>query len=824
MKPLATIHAAESGRLREILTERNRSFVVVYGESGVGKTTVIDGILQELSLSQHTLRYEIADSSDTLRGYLNSIFSQYHSTSGLIQRILGTQIQISAARLGMGVPTSISVRRSEPGVIVELGGRRDRTQLVLKGAAYRLNGSTPPSFFRRLWALLRSQGIRVLWIANAELLPETEVSLFAGMCQFVPESSHVLIEVGGVGRRLEKRRAAIEFSTQSCPVMAGPVRLKNLKLAEARRFHEAVSVSMPLPAFDYAKNCGNPLSIIYDISFVQRKYAVSRTISKLTRSKARRDTLLLLAGLFGVIHDSETIFAVANDAGLNLDLKDFIDAGIIDHVGARLSLSHPMFSDFVLSEFRTALRPLLRKIAPALHKHNRSAYLYLLLRFAKTFGAPITDDDWSLLTSVLMSAITDYEFADLINLLPWISTNDGVPPRVQYVADFVTAQYGVYNYEYNSSRILDYTAPVEAIAKMLLEVQSLYHKNHFADAIALASSPSITEAVAGLGNAEQERWAISIIEALTGVCHIALGHHDRARESLSAARQLTATNTSRGQYLLLLDNFLYGEEYYQTHKPMPRTLIPNNYVRAKLNHNIYASKICRDFMATGLPTEYVDNVIAPFLSIDSQEITYSYVNLGAMMIARGEIGRAIDLLKQTKLRVFEIYDAVSCLNNLIIAHALNGNLAEAESNYHELLVTLKETRFADPSFLVKPKLNMAIVARQMARHAYADELLKTCDLPEDHINWSILDRKRRQLAIPSTDVCKLRETVRNDIFSHMIYWIQILEFWDYNAPVIDAEFFGFTEKLRSATVGQQETNSEKPRPRRRRIPAHTAPE
>jgi hypothetical protein len=811
MKPLATIHAAESGRLREILVERNRSFVVIYGESGVGKTTLIDCVLQELSLSRHTLRYEIADSKDTLKGYLNSIFSQYHSASGIIQRILGIHLQVSAARLGIGIPMSISVKRSARGVTVELGGRRDRTQLVLKGAAYRLNGSTPPSFFRRLWALLRSQGIRILWVANAELLPESEVSLLAGMCQFVSENSHVLVEVGGIGRRLEKRRAAIEFSTQSCPIAAGPIRLKNLNFAEARQFHEAVSVAMPVPAFDYAKNCGNPLSIIYDISFAHRKYAVSRTISKLTRSKAKRDTLLLLAGLFGVIHDSETLFAVASDAGLNLDLKDFIEAGIVDHVGARLSLSHPMFSDFVLSEFRTTFRPLLRKIAPALRKHNRGAYLYLLLRFAKTFGVPITDDNWSLLASTLIAAITEYEFADLTNLLPWISTLDGVPPNVQYVADFVTVQYGVYNYEYNSSRIAGYMAPVETIAKMLLEVQSHYHKNCFADAIAMASSPSMTEAVANLRNAEQERWAISVLEALMGVCRIALGQHDRARESLAAARQLASTTTSRGQYLLLLDNFLYGEGYYKTHQPVPRALVPNNYIRAKLNHNIYASKICHDFMGAGLPEEYGENVITPFLAIDSQEVTYSYVNLGAMLIARGELGRAIDLLEQTKLRVFEIYDAISCLNNLIVAHALNGHLVEAESNYHEFLATLKETRFDDPSFLVKPKLNMAIIARRMARHNYADELLMTCNLPEDHINWPILEYKRRQLATPPADIRELPGTAGNDIFRRMTYWVQILEFWDYNAPIIDAEFFGFTEMPRSVRAARRETNFEKPR-------------
>ncbi len=143
----------------------------------------------------------------------------------------------------------------------------------------------------------------------------------------------------------------------------------------------------------------------------------------------------------------------------------------------------------------------------------------------------------ALLASTLVSAITDYEFADLSNLLPWISTIDGVPPHVRYVTDFVTAQYGVYNYEYNSSRISGYTAPVEIVAKMLLEVQSLYHKNRFADAIAMASSPSMTEAVTALHNAEQEQWAITVLEALMGVCHIALGQHDRARESLSTARQ-----------------------------------------------------------------------------------------------------------------------------------------------------------------------------------------------------------------------------------------------------------------------------------------------
>jgi len=822
MKPLVTIHAAESDQFRGILTERSRSFVVVCGESGVGKTTLIDGVLRELSLSSHTLRYEVGSSKDTLKSYLNSIFSQYHSSSGLIRRILGTDIQFSTARLGMGVPTSLSVKRSKTGVTVELGGRRDRTQLVLKGAAYRLNGSAPPSFFRRLWALLRSQDIRVLWIANAELLPDVEVKLFAGMCQQIPERSHVVIELGGLRGELEKKRDAIEFSTRSCPVAANPVRLKNLSLVEARQFHEAISVSMSVPTFDYAKNGGNPLSIIYDISFAQRKYAVSRSIAKLTRNKAKRDTLLLLAGLFGVIQDSETLFAVANDCGLTLELTDFIDAGIVEHVGTRLSLAHSMFSDFALSEFQSNFRPLLQKVAPALRKYDRSAYLYLLLRFANTTGAQITDQDWTLLKATLIAAITDYEFSDLTNLLPWVSALEGVPSDVRYVADFVTAQYGVYNYEYNASRIAGYTAPIETVARMLLEVQSLYHRNRFAEAITVASSPEILQAVASLKDPSQEQWAIAIIEALAGVCQIAVGHHDRARESLAAAKGLTAATSSRGQYLLLLDSFLFGEGHYVTHKPVTRSSVSNNYIRAKLNHNIYASKICRDFLAPGLPTEFAENVIAPFLAIDSQEVTYSYVNLAAMLIARGDTARAIDLLEQTKLRVFEIYDAISCLNNLIVARALNGQLRDAEATFHEFLATLKETQFDDPSFLLKPKLNMAIVARLMGQHDAAHELLDACNLPPDHVNRPILDVKRRFIAGPSLDLGAWRGAADSDIFAQVPYWIQILTFWDYNVPIIDAEFFDFITSRETDPGAPQGTNSEMPRRGRRRTTVRTS--
>jgi tetratricopeptide (TPR) repeat protein len=196
------------------------------------------------------------------------------------------------------------------------------------------------------------------------------------------------------------------------------------------------------------------------------------------------------------------------------------------------------------------------------------------------------------------------------------------------------------------------------------------------------------------------------------------------------------------------------------------------------------------------------------------------VNLGALLIARNDPERAIAILTEAKLRVFEIYDAISCLNNLIIAHAMTRDFERAEEYFEEFLSTLKETKFDDPSFLVKPKINIAIVFSQMGDVQRADELLSQCELAPDHINYNILVSKKALIGRLGEKVGTWRGP-ENDIMHCSAYWPQILDFWDYNAPVIDAEFFRFLDDIRPILTAAGETRSEAPRRLPRRTGSHT---
>jgi hypothetical protein len=332
MYPRLEIHEAEADQLREALSKRARCTILIYGESGVGKTTLIEGVLQSVDLFRRTLRYEVTRNHCSIKGHLNSLFFRYYSDVGFFRRLFNTRVSVSSVKLSAVMPTSLSFTRGPSGITLSLGGWPDEIKLVLKSGSYRLNGSTPSSFFRRLWALLESQGVRVIWIANAELIPQEELHLLSELCRALPEACYALIEMGGQQGDVEHRRGDIQAQMRNCRCFSKPIKVHNLTLVAAKRFHERVSRTFPLPPFDFSKNSGLPLSILYNISFSRRKYDVNMRIASLAKTKAQRSTLLILTILFGVVQDAETLYEVARDAKIPFDIGHFIQSGLVEHI------------------------------------------------------------------------------------------------------------------------------------------------------------------------------------------------------------------------------------------------------------------------------------------------------------------------------------------------------------------------------------------------------------------------------------------------------------------------------------------------------------
>jgi hypothetical protein len=195
MRPCLEIHEAEADQLREALSGQQSRTVLIYGESGVGKTTLIERLLLSLNLTEQTLRHEVTRDHCSIKGYLNSLFVRHYSDLGFFRRLISTRVRDRSAKLSAVMPTSLSFKRSATGITLSLGGWPDEIKLVLERMSYRLNGSTPSSFFRRLWGLLQSQGVRAVWIANAELIPDEELHLLSDLCRTLPDACYALIEM-----------------------------------------------------------------------------------------------------------------------------------------------------------------------------------------------------------------------------------------------------------------------------------------------------------------------------------------------------------------------------------------------------------------------------------------------------------------------------------------------------------------------------------------------------------------------------------------------------------------------------------------------------
>jgi hypothetical protein len=435
----------------------------------------------------------------------------------------------------------------------------------------------------------------------------------------------------------------MEDKIRNCPHTSAPIKINNLDLAAAKRFHGQMARSFRLPPFDFSKNNGIPLSILYDISFSTRKYGVHTRISRLARTKAQRTTLLMLTILLGVLQDAEELYSITQEAKLPFDIRNFIESDLVEQRGSQIHVSHPVISDFVLAEYRGDLPDLLSRLLPTLKRRAATAYLYLRLRFADLLGTDLEESDWQCLIQTLVSATTTYEVNALIYLLPWASAiADKMPDSVRYICDFIVSQNSIYHYEFDAGRLTSYSAPIDVVTKQLLQLQSLYHKNRFAQVVAMASSEAMRGAVAELQTTDQQTWALSIREALLGVSYIALGQHAPAKEAIASASRLSPASSLRGQYLRLLDDFVFGEDFLSTHHFISRNDVRNNYIRAKNNHNIFASKISAGLLNERSAEEFLINVIEPFSSLQSQEITYCYNNLAVLHIAQGNIDLALE--------------------------------------------------------------------------------------------------------------------------------------------------------------------------------------
>lgn len=790
----------EISKIRSYLEsgDSNTRLLFVSGQSGVGKSRIIDEAIMRIGLEQKYARFSFRDNVAEFKGFLNDQLMSAYQELPWYQRLISQEYKIVKATLNVPPLSAAYVQKCKAGKSSFKLGLLKTSSIIFESSPFRLNGREAHEFFERLWKYLTRNGISLIWISNAECSSQDDLELIGLMAQSLPENIKLIIEAGTLTgtKGLALTKAVIEKAVRH--------NYENMEVWPfdeniARKFYDKVGEITSVDSFNYKVNSGLPLSIIYGISQSDETYGISKFMEQQFKKNTHNGTSLLFLSLFYNLIDSyQSLSAIALNCGIKFETNGLLEKQLIDISGDHVCLCHPVINEYIIATKGEALQGLLAQIIPTLWESHDVVAMYLRLHHSRLLNVPVDTSIANKYLSILIRAIDCYDMDSLSSLLPLkVFVFDKLSTKEKEKLLVIDAQYSIFKSSLGAGQQF-YSASINVmLTNEVLQLQQLYHSNEFIKAVDYSDS-----ILRKLGQSDQgyvARYFYSITTAIKGVSLIAIGSYPDARDAIAESKRYAIQGSKVQQYLLLLDSFSYGMDCLAEMSEAAGNEISNPYIRAKFFHNLFAARMYTQFKDESLWGDIKKHVITPLHKLRSREISYTLNNLAVLMMLNGRAAEARKSLMEAVDKTFEIYDQLTIFNNLIMACALTGKLDEAKEFQASGQKLLARTKFGDPAFVSKFYLNSATLFFLANEAHVGRKYLDLVRLPSDSDDFDdVMSKVQHLQAGGAISLSCNRDATRACHYN--IFWPKIIHFWDFTIPFVDKKLLSSIGAVRKATI------------------------
>ena len=757
--PLLYDREKERYDLRQFLLSKGKHYLIVHGESGSGKTHIVDDCLNDYNFNEiETYQFSEDDWGNTedLTAFIVSMYCKYRGQ--FIDRVKSVRVK------------SFGVGLSGPSASFSLGDKP----------------IVDNQYVSQLTKKMREHGVKVLWLSNVELVRSSEVEIIKAIVNSKQKHIKIVIEIGTLA---DEHNKIISFIKQNCS--AEELFVENFNKFHATKFYAHLREEEPPPDL-YGRTLGNPLCITHFSRKLERPSIEQYVDERINSLCPEQLEIVYSVHIFNGEVDVEYLSKLFPGNNFHGHLELLEKMGILEFREGAISYSHAHFAKSVShraqSHFMNTLRLRILNSLDASTASNQLDYLefvtrqYLFLKrddMAIKFG-------WEAILLAYKSQMYHY----VNGCSQWLMTvaHDN-SDAMGYLAVIHLQSQVLLGSAANANKC-DRTFAHRGkfnLYMQLLEAMRLYQANQFQESVAVIDELMRDENI--------DDSIVALAHGINSSTYIGMGMKEKAHSHFSSAVLLAEQSTIE-EYSLELSRLkpkIYG---FELGAEMLKNDIDANkhhsteYTLAKCYHN-YGFSV---FLTTMEDNGALEIARKMFERLQVPELTYSMVARSVMLIAQKRTDDAFDVLYDALNLCHEQYDRFSVHTNLGNCHLIKNNLDEAEDQYLLAKRALLEGErpLNDPILTNKSHHNLALINSFLGRWDLADSYSKQVGVPE-FSHFPIHRQKRLQKLQQHVSE---RSTIPIEFDSYNIkkwpvtrfaFAIAKLSFYDFNIRSIPAD-------------------------------------
>ena len=746
-----------------LIIEENE-YIFVYGESGVGKSVLINTILREKYDDFLSFSFKEAE-NDEFFNFINIIYEILNNKYNI------KEIEAISKNFGM-----IKLKKIIEGneIVKKLKKSFGINQKILLNEKY-------SEFFINFWKLLEKKGVNVIWLSNIEFVKKEEKEFIKGLLFAKENNIKIIFEKGNlIDNDIDKVLKDIISKRK-----IGEYHLLPFDKDHTRGFCKFLKKNFVEKIYDFSN--GIPLKIEFEDS-------IKRIVDKKYNENEEK-FLALLVIFFEFIDDWSYIIRILTKLGIeNTKLDEKFD--FLESYNNKIKIKHYYIYNLLKNKLAFQIIMLTEQLE-FMKKNRKKTYFQILAKFNPN---KLLEDEIEEFIDLLAEEIENFNILELKKFISFNidSENNSI---VFEILRLIKLQINIYFFDESEVEFSTFSNDLINLIAFIIKLQFLYHQDKFKEVIFLIEN-EFRNYFSTISTKVDEIFLDYInttLTALKGASLLAIGNYTEAKNLLINAINILENKNiykNLNDYLLNLLPAIEFENALRNEKFVNFNKIKNIYIKLKRKHNILALKLY-DYQYINSNKEVVEyqlkELINEFENIGSVEKSYTLNNLLAFYIVTNNLKKAQEIIDTIEYKYFERYDKISLYNNAIIYFILKENYSKAKEYSEKALKIIEKEKFNDPSFITKVYLNTALLHKILDKNytTFLEHINKI--LPKDYDDFYLLQEKIKFLKENKINSFEFKKDA-NDILEKFIFWPQIIHFWDFDIPLLNKDIINYLLK------------------------------
>jgi hypothetical protein len=772
-------------RLHRILSSPSPKPVLVFGESGSGKSTIIGAVLSEKHQNDEVLHFEFQKENEGLLDFLNRESSMARKKT-LLLKTLSSFASIKSIKLQLPLIGSIDFEVIEdehktPNNITKIND-------IFNHVSHQ-KLKNDDKYVKKLITRISKRKVQCLWFSNLDLASNYEHILIAFIAKHCSGKIYCVLE-GAL--RINEINILMGLYTSNvfgeCNVELFPV--KNFDEYNGIKFFEYKKLHKKGFKYDHIKMQGNPACIVYDMSCRFEETAYSHVISEfLTKSHKGKSSLALLAIMYGGESNFGNLVQLATWLEIEVDFDLLLSCNLIELTEQCCTLAHPKLCRYLLVTQRKAISEIVKSLAQfpddKITEHVVIACLCNWRHLSNTELSKMIHHG----IKYAIKMMEAYKYDEARVLVKAIdSAYEATPVEMQPQVDTLINQVEALYQERIIYPDISDTTIVGAV-NVIIAAQSLMKSLEYEDCIALAHVAEAIITTLSLDK-EVEQWLMFCIENIKASVYVASGEFENAEKSISIINDLSSSldHNARAMNLLIKSFVEFPLPDYSSH--LKHTSEAMHYLKVRIDHNKYTGAL---FIQSGDPYAYKnlsEYIFPEMYKSGTVESTFSLNSLALSALFTKGVSYAIELFFDLLDMCIYEYDYFTAHVNLGICFALNDDPSCALEHIEEARTISNHGRLIDPVFKHKLQFNHALICALAGNWAPAitlqNEKERFLDESEKHRREVVAMKFSQLQQTTVNNRVPLNINAEAGLEEATCFWPQTLWYWDFSFPIVNS--------------------------------------